>query len=337
VPIEIRQFDPSSTSDVDFAEHYGVMSAVTTLDYPGQPLPTLEEYVQIHRKPMPMGPISRWVAREDGHIIGTASAIYPEHENRHVTVVRVTVLPSRRRRGIGTTLLRSILPVLGADGRTVVIAYGVKADASGELWARELGFARTRAQVRQMLQFAKVDPSLWQSPVPDDFRLERWEGAAPESLLEEYARARTAILDAPRGDSTMEVVVWTPSRVRTHEADLRARDVQSRVVVAVHKPSGRIAGITEIELWSSQPSLALQQDTAVAADFRGYGLGLAIKGAMLRWLTADRPAVAEIFTQTAHDNTHMIRINHALGYIDTAVLAELQIDLAELTKQLESR
>jgi hypothetical protein len=46
------------------------------------------------------------------------------------------------------------------------------------------------------------------------------------------------------GAAVFEVVEWTPDRVRTHEAELRARDVENRVVVAVHTSSGRIAGST---------------------------------------------------------------------------------------------
>ncbi|WP_194891993.1 GNAT family N-acetyltransferase [Catenulispora pinisilvae] len=337
MPIEISPFEPSSASDLDFTEHYAVMRSVMGLDHPDQPLPTIEEYVKLLCEPATAtGPISRWVVRDDGRIVGTASAKYPMHENRHVTVARVTVSPARRCQGIGAAALRAILPDLGAD-RTVVVANGVKGDASGEKWARGLGFVRTQAKVRQMLALAEVDPVLWQRPVPEGFQLESWIGAAPEELLEEYARARTAILDAPQGDSTLEMADWTSERVRKHEEDLRSRGIQNRVTVAIEQSSSRIAGITELELLPSQPSQAMQRDTAVAADFRGLGLGLAIKGAMLRWLTADRPAIAEVFTHTAHDNISMIRINHALGYITTAVVAELRIALAELARRLESR
>ncbi|MEY9934523.1 mycothiol synthase [Catenulispora sp. GP43] len=337
MPIEISVFDPSSASDVDVAQHYGLMKEVMTLDHPDQPLPTLGEYIELIGSPVTAaGPISRWVMREDGHIVAGASAIYPRHENSHVTLVRVVVRPARRREGAGTTMLRAVLPDLSIDGRTLVMANGVKADASGESWARELGFVRSRAHERQMLALADVDPALWERSVPDGFRLERWIGSAPENLLEEYARARTAILDAPRGDSQLETTAWTAERVRAHEADLRTHEVQSVVTVAVHEFSGRIAGITEIELWPNQPSQAMQMDTAVVAAFRGHGLGLAIKGAMLRWLRVERPAIAEIYTQTAHDNTYMNRINHDLGYTTLAVVAELQIGVAELTERLKA-
>ncbi|MBS2531165.1 GNAT family N-acetyltransferase [Catenulispora sp. NF23] len=338
MPVEISLFDPFSASDADFAEHYGVMTAVMGLDHPRQSLPTLEEYVTQTRQPeAATRPKERWVAREDGRIIGSAYAAYPELENRHMATVRVIVTPTWRRQGIGTALLRVILPALRARGRTVVVGEGVKADASGDLWAREMGFAQTHAYVRQILNVPEAAPGLWQRPVSDGFRLERWIGGAPEELLEQYARGRSAILDAPIGDSTIEFEDWTPERVRAHEADLRARNVENRVVVAVQESSGRVAAITEIQLFASKPDWAGQGDTAVAADFRGHGLGLAVKGAMLRWLTAERPAIATISTHTAQDNAHMISINHALGYTTTATLAEFEADIAAVTKRVESR
>lgn len=330
--VEISRYDPLSSSDTDHAEHYEVVTAVLAVDFPDQKHPTPEEFIRLARMPeSKFGPISRWVARADGHIVGTGSAIYPQRENRHLTIVRVIVHPTRRRRGIGTALLRAMLPDLGVDGRTVVTSSGVKADASGDMWARELGFIRTHAYVRQFLKLPEVDPALWQRPVPDGFRLEHWTVAAPEALLEQYARARTAIRDAPHGDSLLDFPDWTPERVRAHEADFRARGSENHVFVAVHESSGRIAGITELELTSGERWRALQGDTAVLADFRGHGLGLALKGAMLRRLTAEHPEIVEVFTGTAHDNDHMIRVNHALGYTTQAVEATFEAKLTDLT------
>ena len=337
MPIEISRFDAVSASDADLAEHYALDSAVMGLDYPNQSMPTLSEYVELIRHPLTgLGPIRRWVARDNGHIIGNISATLPEHENQHVGIVRAIVLPARRREGVGTELLREVLPTLIADGRTVVMGHGVKADASGESWARELGFVRTQAYVRQLLSVPETDTGLWQRPVADGFRLEGWTGRAPEALLAEYARARTAIVDAPNGESALAFENWTPERVRTHEADLRTQGVTSRVTVAVHEASGRIAGLTELGLRGGG-SKSFQLDTAVVAEFRGHALGLAVKGATLRWLATEHPAVTEVYTRTAHDNEHMIRINLALGYATTGVVAELEAGAAELAKRLEGR
>lgn len=338
MPVEVSPFDGSSASEADLAEHYAVTTAVVGLDHPTQSHPTLEQYAELIRRPRAsVGPMLRWVAREGGRIVGHASAIHPEHENRHLTIARVSVLPERRRTGIGAALLRGMQSALTADGRRVVAAHGVKADAAGELWARGLGFVRTHAFVRQVLTLQEVDPALWQRPVADGFRLESWIGAAPEALLTEYARARRAMADAPNGEATYETEDWTPSRVRQHEADVRTQGVTSRVTVAVHEASGRVGALTELGLNGGGRSQAFQMDTAVVAEFRGHGLGLAIKGENLRWLVAEQPVVTEVFTQTAHNNEHMIRINLALGYETTAALAEVEMDAADLAERLARR
>jgi mycothiol synthase len=333
--VEIRPFDPPSASADELAASYAVMVAVQSLDHPEQKLPTLEQYIELISVPSSlMGPMRRWLVREDGCVVGHASAIFPQPENRHMTIARIIVTPERRRRGVGTALLRTILPDLGADGRTVVAGHGVKADASGEQWAQALGFVRTHGFIRQILKVAEVDPALWQRPVPDGFRLERWTATAPETLLAVYARARVAIADAPSGESTMAHREWTPERVRAHEETMRAGNWGNRVIVAVHEDSGEVAAITELSVRAEQPTRAFQGDTAVVAGYRGRGLGLAVKGAMLRWLTADRPDVEHVYTQTAHDNVHMARINFAVGFTTDAALSELEADLGDLVKRL---
>ena len=108
------------------------------------------------------------------------------------------------------------------------------------------------------------------------------------------------------------------------------------MTVAVHEASGEVAGLTEIALRDGRRRCS-QLDTVVVAGFRGHGLGLAVKGAMLRWLTAERPEVQEVYTQTAVDNEPMIRINLALGYDTTAVVCELEAEVAELVKALAAR
>lgn len=335
--VEISAFDPLSSTDADLAELHSVIMAAITLSHPEQTRSTLEQYVQQIREPRSFnGLTSRWVAREDGHIVGHASATYPEHENRHLTLLMVTVAPERRRHGIGTALLRAVVPQLDVDGRPTVVGNGIKADSAGDVWARKWGFVPTQGYERQLLTVSDVDPHLWQRPVPDGFRLERWLGAVPEALLEQYARGRTAIVDAPHGETTVAFQDWTPERVRTYEADLRTQHFHNRVVVAVHEASGRVAALTELGHRAGHSSRVFQLETAVAADFRGRGLGLAVKGAMLRWLTADQPEVAQIFTQTATDNVHMSRINHALGYVTTAVTVVMEVGIAELVKRLET-
>ncbi|WP_157597167.1 GNAT family N-acetyltransferase [Streptacidiphilus rugosus] len=100
--------------------------------------------------------------------------------------------------------------------------------------------------------------------------------------------------------------------------------------------SGTVAGFTEIALDAEQRTRCRQGDTAVIADFRGGGLGLAMKSAMMRGLTADLPELEQVHTMTAPENTHMIRVNAALGYEPDHTLVSVEADAAVLEALLDA-
>ncbi|WP_370078409.1 hypothetical protein [Streptacidiphilus sp. MAP12-16] len=124
--------------------------------------------------------------------------------------------------------------------------------------------------VRQTLRIADIGPELWQVREPDGFYVMRWMGTAPEEVVAGFARARTAIEDAPIGESSLEWPEWTVERVRQHEADARTRGCELHTAVAIHRISGEIAGLTEIEIQDGLLDTALQQDTAVLHEYRGH-------------------------------------------------------------------
>jgi RimJ/RimL family protein N-acetyltransferase len=167
-------------------------------------------------------------------------------------------------------------------------------------------------------------------PAPPGFRSERWIGSAPDRLISGYAQVRTAITDAPTDISSLQFPQWTVQRVRQHEADVREQGCESRVVVAVHEPSGTIAGLTELLIRASRPDHAYQQDTAVLPQFRGHGLGRFMKATMMQWLNTDRPEVTRVHTNTDAHNIHMIRVNHQVGYITEYTVADVEAELSTL-------
>jgi len=221
----------------------------------------------------------------------------------------VRVQPELRRQGIGTTLLRAVLPEARVHGRDTMTGQ-MRADGDGERWALSLGFRRVQQFALQSLTVADVDPGLWETPAPPGFRAEGWIGAAPQSLVDGFARARTAITDAPTGESSRKFPDWTVQRVRDREAEVRGRGCELRTVVAVDEASGAVAGLTEMEVQPSRPEHAFQLDTAVVAQFRGHGLGRFVKATMMRGLLTDRPRIERVSTQTDASNVHMIRVNH---------------------------
>ncbi len=105
-------------------------------------------------------------------------------------------------------------------------------------------------------------------------------------------------------------------RVRERVNGLRehfgARDYS---VAARHMATGEVAALTQVTVDPSDPGWGFQLITAVIAAHRGHRLGLLVKVAMLEWLATAEPKLERITTWNAEDNTHMIAVNEALGYI----------------------
>jgi mycothiol synthase len=329
---EIAEIHPVKAGDDELRQCYEAIWATYAADYPSRPVAPYVSWEQQIRMPTSMlGPQRLWAARVGGRIVAAATVAFPEQENRQLTITTVQVPAPLRRRGIGTALLHATLPGTRAEGRSTVTG-GLKAGGDGERWALGLGFEKVEERVLQNLVVSDVDPGRWDVPAPAGFRAERWIGAAPEPLVAGYARARTAISDAPTGRSNDKVPDWTTQRVRSYEAEIRDRDCELWTVVAVHESSGTIAGLTEMELRPGRP-LGIQLDTAVLGEYRGHGLGQFIKAAMMRWLLADRPQIAMVATNTDAGNVHMIRVNHQLGYVTDAAISKVEADVETVDRK----
>jgi mycothiol synthase len=329
---EIAEVHPVKAADDELRQCYEAIWATYAADYPSRPVPPYASWEQQIRMPTSMlGPQRLWAARVRRRVVAAATVAFPEQENRHLATMTVQVPVPLRRRGIGTALLHATLPATRAEGRSTVIG-GPKTGGDGERWALGLGFEKVEERVLQNLVISDVDPGRWDVPAPAGFRIQHWTGAAPEPLVAGFARARTAITDAPTGRSTDEFPDWTTQRVRSYEAEIRERGCELRTVVAVHESSGAIAGLTEMELQPGR-DLGIQLDTAVLREYRGRGLGRFIKGAMMQWLLADRPQIKMVATNTDAGNVHMIRVNHQLGYVTDVAISKVQGDLETLDRK----
>ncbi|MCC8248249.1 GNAT family N-acetyltransferase [Saccharothrix luteola] len=313
--IEVHPFDPVLATDADFDAYHRVLSDAQPVDKPHVPSITREAVIGGLRRPNPeFGPVRHWLARAGGEVVGVAFACLPEHENAHLVLVDLTVHPDHRRRGVGTAVLDAVREDVRDGHRTVIEGFQLPKGGVGEKWATALGFRVTHATVMQTLVVAEVDRARWDFAAPAGYRLVHWTGATPADLVDSYARARRAIHDAPLGDTSYQPRAWTVEQVRADEAQLREQGVEQRVAVAVHEGTGEVAGMTELHVAPHRPTWGNQRDTAVRAEHRGRGLGVAVKTHLYRRLLADRPDFERIHTGTGAPNTHMIRVNEALGF-----------------------
>jgi GNAT superfamily N-acetyltransferase len=266
--------------------------------------------------------------------VAKAVVYFLPNENEHLALTEITVAPSRRREGVGTAVLRALLPELEARGRKIVEGWELSKGGAGEEWAVAVGMRISKSTVSQTLDVRDTDPGLWDVPAPDGFRVEEWSGAAPDELVATYARALHAMLDAPAGDSEYRIAEWSAERVREAEARHREQNVVQRVVVAVCEATGEVAALTQMDLYTAYPEWAVQQDTAVIPVFRGRSLGRWVKAHMLQALLAERPSIKKIYTNVNADNEHMLRVNRQIGFITSRSTVGVSGEIADLRRLL---
>jgi RimJ/RimL family protein N-acetyltransferase len=332
--LEIEEFDPNTAPESDLRGYYEVTKAIYTHDGSVLAIPSFESIVaQMRLRTWFLGRRRFWLARRNGRVVGLTLVNLPEAENTGQAEVEIRVLPDERRQGVGTALLRAFLPAAADEGRHFVSGH-VRAGGDGEKWAAALGFAKVSQVIDQELVIAEVDARRWHVPTPAGYAARRWIGAAPQELVASFARARGAISDAPKGDSSYQDPDWTVERVRNAETEAAERGSEVRVVVAVARAHGEVVALTELELPRIRPNAGFQLDTAVVPAHRGHGLGRFIKAEMLRWLTVERPAIERIVTSNAADNAHMIRINDEIGFTTAMVLADVEAGVPALRARL---
>ncbi len=321
-------------TDADGVAFHRLITAAEAVDRPEDPPTDLAEAagrLRVHRADRR---VLRWVVRSGEELVGHVVLVLPDLDNRHLAMANVTVHPERRRRGLGTALLREAVSVAAADGRSTFL---VEADdgSAGEAFCRAHGLRSVGRERLSLLRLADVD---WAdveaaaSAVHPGYRLVRWTDRCPDELVEQFAVAKTAMNDAPTDDVDMGDRVYSAEVIREDERGRRAIGFTSWATVAVHEPSGAVAALTELQL--AQPPRAYQDDTAVVPAHRGSGLGMWVKADMLRRLRTERPDMTEVITGNAASNEHMLRINTRLGFRPYRALAEWQGEVGELVSRL---
>ncbi|MFC0432444.1 GNAT family N-acetyltransferase [Kutzneria buriramensis] len=328
--VDVRPLDGRRATDSEIDEYHELWSAVCRVDYPELPVPTrAASAAGLLTSQLHLGERLLWLARLDGRLVGSASINLPADDNDRIAIARIIVHPDQRRQGIATEILRVVALTLRERGRTHIEGWDVTEGGTGAGWTRALGFRVVNASVLQILEFAESDPSRWDAAVPAGYRLVRWVDAAPDDLVESYAKALNAMADAPLGESGLTESAWSVERVRREEAVYRDNGITRWTIVAV-TGSGEVAGLTTVQLRPLNPERLVQAETAVLAAHRGHGLGMALKGAMLRWVRADTGGLKQVWTGTGAANTHMIDVNHRLGYRTVRRFSAVSRELAGL-------
>jgi len=267
-----------------------------------------------------------WEAVQDGDVIGVGYARLP-HEPGRAGEIDVHVRPDRRRLGAGSRLLAVAAEQLRAGGARTVLAQ-VMAGTPAVPFLESHHFRCVLTLQELMLSVRELDPARLRALAesgPAAYRVIRWRGNAPEVFAQEFAAAKVATAEPPAG----EQMNWDVERVREMAEMVAKRGDDLYTVAALHD-DGSIAGFTEMVVPGAQPWRAIQHDTTVVPEHRGRRIGIWLKATMLEWLRAERPEVAEVETDNADDNRHMLAVNEELGFRRFRESREYLADLSDL-------
>jgi GNAT superfamily N-acetyltransferase len=313
-------------SDSDVAAWHDVLAASTAHDLPGEPAPTLDH---VHGDLTTPGVGSRhllWVAKSGDEVTGVARLrLFDGSGRAHLGQFTIDVHPDHRRRGVGTLLLETVAEAARDDKRRCVVVEA-STDTPGVAFLEARGFTCVLSLSLLLLDVhAAGDVGEIVHAEHPGYRLTRWLGVVPGELAETFATAKSAMGDMPTGDMDYATSAWDTDRVRDMAEVVEKRGDTLLTVAALHRDT--IAGFTEVVIPVGDGTRAIQYDTAVVPEHRGNGLGLWVKAAMLDWLRAEWPAVAEIETDNAEDNEHMLAVNERLGFRPLRKTRQYQYDL----------
>ncbi|MDJ0341195.1 GNAT family N-acetyltransferase [Streptomyces sp. H10-C2] len=322
--------EPTGTQLHDWHQ---VLAAALGHDLPGDPVPSHDDVSTRLTTPNAYSRKLLWLARNtSGAPVGTAALrLFDEPGRSHLASLELYSHPAHRRLGAGSRLLATAVDAARGDGRRSLITrttVGTPGDRFLATRAFTPALKLTWRRLRLDTTDAAMIGGLAGEPHPG-YRLEAWEGVAPDDLIDAFARAKQAMADMPTGGIDFGTVPWNAERVRSVFEGFAKRGEQLITITAVSDTDGSMAGYTMLAVPAGGTGRALQYDTAVVSGHRGHGLGRWLKASMIQRVVAELPGVTEIETDNADDNRHMVAINAGLGFVPVRQTVEYQLSLAE--------
>jgi RimJ/RimL family protein N-acetyltransferase len=256
---------------------------------------------------------------EPAAAVGVLALHTNTYDNLDLAWIEMGIHPGHRRHGYGTAAMELGRELARASACTKLCWFGWDtAQTAG--FATSLGLSPKSVAVARRQLVQELEPGLADRvydealPYAGAYEVVRIAGAVPEELLPSFVEATGAINDAPMDALVIEDEVFSGERVRAFEEAQRAGGNRLYRVVARHRETGEVAGLSAVSVDGELDYHAHQLDTSVVRAHRGHRLGQLLKADMVRWLAEAEPQLESVDTFNAESNDHMIAVNDRLGY-----------------------
>ena len=240
--------------------------------------------------------ITYLVARAADEPVGCG---YVEAWKTHIAVVDFTVLPARRRRGIGSALLADIRERARRYGKETLHVEVRESDPESRAFLEHRGFVRVGGEQAVALDLGSVDaPDV--AP-PEGVRIVT-RAEEPDLLDAMYEVGVQADEDIPGSDGIQTFEEW-----KAHEID---RPTRRPELCFIALAGDEVVGYAALQVFGDEAHHGL---TATRRDWRRRGVASALKRAEIA--AAKRAGFRRLLTESEERNEPMRRLNEKLGYV----------------------
>jgi GNAT superfamily N-acetyltransferase len=241
----------------------------------------------------------------------------PEYEsNQHIAWINISVNKDYRRKGIATSVFKTIVKKVEELGRKTIEVW--TSHDAGKNACKRLGGALSYQGYRNRLQYDEIDWNLMDEWIREGktqakgVSIEQFSDV-PEKDIAEYVQLYTETANqAPLEEVESRDQVTPQSR---RHKEIKQKEYGSIWITKISRESnGTISGLTEIFYLPEEPHRVNQELTGVKEEYRGRGLGKWLKAEMLLYIKENFPQIKYIETGNAQSNAPMLSINHRMGY-----------------------
>lgn len=339
--VEIESFDMRTAPDPVLQELHRLDAAFELEARPDEPPTPFAAFMAQYRSAPGFRETKGILTRQgDAVIAGGFIEVDRTGDNAHVLEAFLVVPPDLRRRGLGRALLGAVVAEAEAEARTLLLGFTNSAVPAGAAFMRSLGAAAGLEERESELDLETLDRQLlrrWMEDGPrraPEYDLLMIEGDVPDELVEAYAALYDVSNTAPRDALDVEDSHRTPEQIRDAERSRKEAGGERILCLAQHRPTGALAGWSELARHPAEPWKVHQYWTAVHPDHRGHALGKLVKAANLIRCIERWPDAKKVTTGNAYSNDAMLGINNELGFRETIGWTVWQVPIDQVRRVL---